>query len=61
MTVAMAVVPVFSNKCGWFGIKAHAKQSVAVSDKTLLRRFKKVSRSTSSKNIYLCSIPLIII
>jgi hypothetical protein len=61
MTVAMAVVLVFSNKCAWFGIKARAKQGVAVSDNTLLRRFKKLSRSTSSRNIYLRSIPLIII
>jgi hypothetical protein len=41
MTAVMAVVPVFSNKCGWFEIKARAKQGVAVSDKTLSRRFKK--------------------
>ena len=38
--VAMAVVPVLSNKCAWFGIKAQAKQGVAVSDKTLPRRLK---------------------
>jgi hypothetical protein len=31
MTVAMAVMPVLSNKCAWFGIKAQAKQGVAVS------------------------------
>jgi hypothetical protein len=57
----MAVVPVLSNKCAWFGIKAQAKQGVAVSDKTLSRRFKKLSRSKSSRNIYLRSIPHTII
>jgi hypothetical protein len=40
MTVAMAVVPVLSNKCAWFGIKVKAKQGVAVSDKTLPRPVK---------------------
>jgi hypothetical protein len=57
----MAVVPVLSNKCVWFGIKAQAKQGVAVSDKTLSRCFKKLSRPKSSRNIYLRSISLTII
>jgi hypothetical protein len=51
--VATAVVPVLSNKCAWFGIKAQAKQSVAISDKTLPRRFKKLSRLKSSRTIFL--------
>jgi hypothetical protein len=56
----MAVVPVFSNKCAWFRIKARAKQGVAISDKTLSGRFKKLSWSKSSRNIFLRSIPLTI-
>jgi len=55
----MAVVPVLGNKGAWFEIKAQAKQGVAVSAKTLSRRFKKLSRSISSRNIFLRSIPLI--
>jgi len=37
--------PVLNNKWTWFGISAHAKQSVCVSGINFPRRFKKFLRS----------------
>ena len=60
MNTESGTMPLLNNKWTWLGMSAHAKQSVFVSGIKSESRFRKSFRSSSDRNIFLRSMPLMI-